>query len=257
MKYCLNSNVGPALLNEADEIAITKEDFGSVYMIAGRYPNATMIVPEPVDEFDWEGLKALVEAFPNRIIVCVAHAYALKMCAELKIPFFYRYAVTSFQEIRALKELGAAYIVVAPPLFFQLDKVKAFGIPIRVCPNKGGDLGILSANFAHDSWILPKEIDEYEDYIDTLYFVGKTPDAEATLYKIYSKDKRWLASLDIIIPDCPPDTFESGIIEPIAPRRIKCGQVCEIDSRCHFCENALKTANGATLRYYNAQKEKS
>ena len=52
MKYCLNSNVGPALLNEADEIAITKEDFGSVYMIAGRYPNATMIVPEPVDEFD-------------------------------------------------------------------------------------------------------------------------------------------------------------------------------------------------------------
>ena len=167
MKYCLNSNVGPALLNEADEIAITKEDFGSVYMIAGRYPNATMIVPEPIDEFDWEGLKKLVEAFPNRIIVCVAHAYALKMCAELKIPFFYRYAVTSFQEVRALKELGAAYIVVAPPLFFQLDKVKAFGVPIRVCPNKGGDLGILSANFAHDSWILPKEIDEYEDYIDT------------------------------------------------------------------------------------------
>ena len=166
MKYCLNSNVGPALLNEADEIAITKEDFGSVYMIAGRYPNATMIVPEPVDEFDWDGLKKLVEAFPNRIIVCVAHAYALKMCAELKIPFFYRYAVTSFQEVRALKELGAAYIVVAPPLFFQLDKVKAFGIPIRVCPNKGGDLGILSANFAHDSWILPKEIDEYEDYIE-------------------------------------------------------------------------------------------
>lgn len=124
MKYCLNSNVGPALLNEADEIAITKEDFGSVYMIAGRYPNATMIVPEPVDEFDWEGLKALVEAFPNRIIVCVAHAYALKICAELKIPFFYRYAVTSFQEVRALKELGAAYIVVAPPLFFQLIKLK-------------------------------------------------------------------------------------------------------------------------------------
>ena len=91
MKYCLNSNVGPALLNEADEIAITKEDFGSVYMIAGRYPNATMIVPEPVDEFDWEGLKALVEAFPNRIIVCVAHAYALKMCAELKIPFLTDY----------------------------------------------------------------------------------------------------------------------------------------------------------------------
>ena len=75
--------------------------------------------------------------------------------------------------------------------------------------------------------------------------------------KIYSKNKRWLASLDIIIPDCPSDTFESGIIEPMAPRRIKCGQVCEIDGRCHFCENALKTANGATLRYYNAQKEKS
>ena len=57
MKYCLNSNVGPALLNEADEIAITKEYFGSVYMIAGRYPNATMIVPEPGYEFAGGGLK--------------------------------------------------------------------------------------------------------------------------------------------------------------------------------------------------------
>lgn len=257
MKYCLNSNVGPALLNEADEIAITPEDFGSVYMIAGRYPNATIVVPEPVDEFDWDGLEALVKAFPNRIMVNVAHAYAISRCSQLEIPFFYRYGATTFQEVRTLKELGASAVIVAPPLFFQLDKIKEIDIPVRACPNKGGALGILSPNFAHDSWILPKEIDEYEGYIDTLYFIGKTPDAEATLYKIYSKDKRWLASLDMVLIDCPADTFESGIVEPMAPRRIKCGQVCEIDNRCHFCQSALKAASGATLRYYNAPKEKS
>lgn len=257
MKYCLNSNLQSNLLEKADEIAITKEDFGSLYEIAERYPNAKLIIPEPIDADDWDDFIKTYKAMPDRVIAEVSHAATIELCNAHSIPFFYKYGVATFSELRALKDKGAVYAVVAPPLSFQLDKVKGVGLPVRLCPNRGGLLGLLSPNPIHDTWILPKEIDMYEDYVDTLYFSGGGPQAEAALFKIYSQDKCWLAPLDKVIRDFPESRFEAGFVEPMAPRRIKCGQTCEIDGRCHFCDRAVDVADGKVMAYYNAPKDRS
>lgn len=256
MKYCLNSNVNSHLLQEADEIAIIKEDMGRIQIFIDTYPNAIIIIPAPQNLEDWDNVAAFCHEIPDRILVAAFTAIDIKKCIDMKLPFFYQYAIATFSELRALKAIGAKYAILAPPIFFQMDKVKNIGLPIRACPNRCGNLGLFSPSIEHDTWILPSEINQYNDYIDTLFFYGKTPDAEGTIYKIYAKDKHWDATLDNIIKDFPPNKFESTIVQPLAPRRFSCGQTCEIDNRCHYCERILDVASGDVALYYlNALKE--
>ena len=43
----------------------------------------------------------------------------MELCKNIGLKFYYRYAVTSYYEIDALKELGVCYLLIGVPLIFD------------------------------------------------------------------------------------------------------------------------------------------
>ena len=89
----------------------------------------------------------------------------------------------------ALKELGACYIKLDAPLFFNLPKVKKIGIPIRAVPNVAYDDNIDRIDGVCGTWIRPEDIDAYGQYIDTVEFGDCDQKKEQAMYRIYAEDK--------------------------------------------------------------------
>ena len=65
-------------------------------------------------------------------------------CIAYSIPFYWNQKIKTYSEIRALKELGVSEFLLDAPLYFDLESVYKFEIPIR-----------LVANLAYDSSIIP------------------------------------------------------------------------------------------------------
>lgn len=251
MNFCINYGCGADSLERADQIRIEPKYFNLINTIADKYPNKTLVVVEP-PENRWDDIKTYALGLRDQFVLEIRHIEYAYTCERLGIPYYYAFGATSFTEINWLIAHKATYIVVAPPMFFQLDKIKNKNIKVRVAPNYTHDGEVFSASLAHTSWILPAELHYYEDYIDTIFFVNcRSVSAEETFFDIYTRNDKWLAPLNTLFQGFPEDTFEAGFVEPMAPRRISCGQVCEIDGRCHFCDTALKVANSSVIMAYH------
>lgn len=251
MKFCINYGCGAASLERADQIRIEPKYFDLINSIANKYPDKTLIVVEPIED-RWDDIKTYALGLRGQFILEIRRIENAHTCERLGIPYYYAYGATSFTEINWLTAHGAEYVVVAPPMFFCLDKIKNKDIKVRVAPNYTHNGEVFSSSPAHTSWILPGELHYYEDYIDTIFFVNcRSAGAEETFFDIYTRNETWIAPLNALFAGFPEDTFEGGFIEPMAPRRIACGQTCEIDGRCHFCDAALKVANGSVILAYH------
>jgi hypothetical protein len=171
-------------------------------------------------------------------------------CKKLNVPFYWGYPVSTYYDLRALKELGVAYVRLDAPLFFEMDEVKKFGIPVRAVPNVACLGEIPTKNGIYGTWIRPDDVELYEDYVACLEFEDCDMKKEGALYKIYAVDHVWGGPLSLIINGIDTNAENYLIAKEATASRLFCKQRCQKNGKCRICYRALRLADQVLLQDY-------
>ena len=145
--------------------------------------------------------------------------------------------------------MGVSQLIIDAPLFFQMDKVKAFGIPVRAAANLS-NRGILPTADAGvvGPWIRPEDVSIYEKYIDIIEFLQVNLKQEQALFRIYAEQHEWPGDVKLIINDLDSPALNRLIPPTFAKSRLNCGHRCQESGTCHICWRFLNLADEEKLR---------
>lgn len=248
IKFCLSSQQGEKYLQTVDEIK-TPEAL-AVSGLLKKFPKARIIYVENWEEEknDWAALGKLAEKFPGRLCVCLRNLESHTNCDKYNIKFYYGFRVCTFVEVRALVDLGVSYLVLGAPLTHQIEKVARFQVPIRLVPNLAAEDAMYIPYDYAGSWIRPEDTAIYDEYDVVFEFEDAGEVKERTLYDIYKNKKSYAGPMqDYITNFNHPSALNRLIPNDLVNERIKCGQRCMMDNRCHLCETYLGLADKDVL----------
>ena len=257
MKFCLSSRQSKQYLEKADEIRVEFRDRNSIPDLAIDYPDKTIILVQyPEDILNGDDLATWKILTKEHLIVCLSNLIYVSDMKRLEIPWYWGFAATSYYQLRALKEMGACYVRLDAPLFFDLPNVKKVGIPIRAIPNVAYNDGLGRIDGVCGTWIRPEDLEAYGEYIDAVEFEDCDQKKEQAMYRIYAEDKEWKTDLGLLITNLNHTGTNRMIGSDYSRRRIDCGQRCQENNGCHICYRLLELANPKLIRdYVNATTE--
>jgi hypothetical protein len=239
MKFCLSSRQEPSYLQKADEIKVEWRDRNIIYDFSQTYPDKTFVLRWPREEsINWAEISRFITVSQGRLLVQAATVQQMEKLKELSCPFYFGYAVGSFYEINTLKSLGVCGLRVAPPAFFEMDKI---GLPVRLIPNAPHD-GFLPSDPIPGTWIRPEDLHLYEPYNPTVEFEGESLERERALYRIYAEQKVWPGSLNLLFSNFSLGTTNRLIPSTLTEKRLNCGQRCQSGGSCRLCYRAIEMA---------------
>ena len=252
MKYCLSSRVDMNLLSKADEIKFQFRDRKAIPDFFDKYPNADIILYCGYnDMINWDEMKELNILSKGKIIFAFAYVNDLVLAVQAGFRAFYGFPVTTFYELNALKSIGVEYVNIGIPLFFQMDKVKEFQVPVRVVPNVAYTDRMPRENGIFGQWIRPEDLEKlYGEYVDAVEFDSVDPEKEAVLYRVYAVEKKWNHGLDLLIVNLDYQTSNRMILSGTMEKRLTCGHRCQYGSGCRVCERSLNLANPDKIEEY-------
>lgn len=255
MKYCLSARQTKEYLAKADEIKVDYRDHEMILDLIKDYPEATIIINcKPNTIIDFEKLGQYKKLTKQRIIAEVPSAAACADAAKVGLEYYIGYPVSSFFELHALKDLGVCYVRLDNELFFQLDKVKICGVPVRAVPNVAYIDGLRRPNGILGTWIRPEDLEPiYGEYIDAIEFEDADRQKEQALFRIYAEQKEWRGPLETIITNLNADGVNRMIPHEFSRTRTTCSQRCLKGGSCHICERTLFLANPDLLSEYRDQ----
>lgn len=240
MKYCLSSRQSHEYLKRADEIKVKYRDRDIIYDYSQKYPTATIILEMPLngEEVNWAELNNYQRVTEGRFIVCIANLKDAEKCKAANIKFYYGFPIGSFYELRSLKEIGVCYFRLSAPVFFQLDKVKQLGVPVRAVPNVAYDGYFPQPNGLYGTWIRPEDIPTYDEYVETFEFEAADLEKERALYRIYHDDGKWPGDLNLLFTNFNIHALNRHLpnIDALAKRRTTCGHRCQDTFPCSICK---------------------
>lgn len=246
MKLCLSSKCSSTYLEKADEIKIQHKDLNKLIDYIDIYPNATFIlytrnIPEDT-ELSWEEIERSNKLCKGQFIFAATTSQQINECLKKKINFYLDKPINNYEDIYWLKKIGAKYILIEAPLFFDLQNVKEIcgkSCSLRIAPNVAYyATDIPKGNGIAGSWIRPEDIDLYEGLIDTIEFEDCDVRKEEALYRIYKDDKKWPTDLNILITNLNYPIDNKYLPESFGNTRLKCRQKCFNISYCNFCNRA-------------------
>ena len=238
MKYCLSSRQSKEYLSYADEIIVQSKDYLTLFDLLEKYPEKTFILKIERDcNIDWNIIRGCNKN--GNLICCLENLQDIEKCRIYGVRFYYAYPVNSFFELQGLKYLGVEYVHLGMPLFFQMEEVKSFNIPVRAIPNVAYDAYIPHMNGVCGQWIRPEDMFLYEEYVSICEFKDSSLDKEKALFRIYSQDKAWPGDLKDLITNLNLSCNNNVVYKDLAEKRLNCGQVCQQRGSCHYCERAL------------------
>ena len=251
MKYCLSNRQETSYLNKADEIKVEFRDRDIISDLIEQYPEKDIILMVYYNEIvDWKKIEQWNILSQGHFILCLSLISDAEECKERNIPFYFGYPVKTYYELRAMKELGVRYVRLGEPLFFEMDMIKSFGIPVRAVPNVAYIDGFPRADGVCGTWIRPEDLDLYEGYIETIEFEDAEIKREQALFRIYSEQKHWPGDLNMIITNLNYEGLNRIIVPHMAEHRLNCGQRCQKTSNCKLCYRALSLAIPEPIREY-------
>lgn len=234
------------LFEKVDEIHFYWS-YKNLVEFATAHPQKTMVYHP---EYSSDLPESLYNSLPDNVIVAFeADKFTVWDCEIFNKDgkkFYIDEAITSFENATRAKELGACRLNIAGALFFQMDKVKAYELPIMVDPrhfNYVDDFpGILDGPSAH--WIRPEDVEMYENYIDTIYFEEVDENRLNALIRIYKDEKKWAGPLNMLIPYVDESVYNRMLNSELTARRLNCGQVCRTPvGACRLCHRQFALAN--------------
>ena len=257
MKFCLNARQTNSYLEKADEIKVDFKDRNSIPELTEKYPGKIIILMQYVDdELNGDDLATWKILTKDHFMVCLSNLAYVEDMKRLEIPWYWGFPVSSYYVLRALKELGACYVRLDAPLFFDLPNVKKLGVPIRMVPNIAYNDGIERVDGVCGTWVRPEDIDAYAEYVDAVEFEDCDQKKEQAMYRIYAEDKSWPSDLGLLITNLNHAGTNRMIGSDYSLRRINCGQRCQEGNGCTICYRLLYLANPKLIKdYVNATQE--
>lgn len=251
MKYALSSRQHGDILELCDEITVAENDHDYIFTLAERYSEKSILLRcEDFSHISIDLIKNYQIITKNKLKVVTSSIYNLRTLIDEGIPSLSSNPVSTFYELRALKDIGVCQVVLAPPLFFSMDQIKKFGIAVRAIPNVANLDVYPRSNGVHGSWIRPEDVSIYEPYIEILQFQAMSLKQEETLFRIYQHDGTWPGNLDNLVLDLQ-HSGSNRFIKGHMDRRLNCKQKCEEDpNSCRYCNLILQLANPAQLKEY-------
>ena len=203
--------------------------------------------------------RLLDEKFEN---FCVA-LYMLNKYDDFNkegIKWYWPYPITSYYELGMIVDMHPSYVMIGPPLSFDLDKIvnrlydpcdRTFQIPLRMVVNVAHP-NYLPAEGMHGicgQWVRPEDADAYAQYVRCFEFENVDLKQEEVLLHIYKENREWPGNLNLLIQRLNFNVDNRAIPEDLCSARMKCGQKCWSGSGCQLCVRGIYFAE-------NIRKEK-
>lgn len=261
MKYCLNINQEHQYRKDAQELKVDYKDFKKLPDYFEQYPEAKFVIQIYLrygDNINWDKLAEYKILSQDRLILCLGDVRNFDKAKELGIPYYYGFPVNNFYDLNALAALGVCYFRLDAPIFFDLDRVKKLGIPVRAVANVATLSDIPKQDTWCAPWVRPEDVEAYEDYIDIIEFEACDRAKEGALFRIYAKAHEWPGDLDMIITNLVERNVCNRLIYPEDMKsRINCGQRCQSGGGCRLCMRSFLLANEEKVRkYFDKMEEK-
>ena len=251
LKYSLSNRQTYEYLSKADEIRVQWRDRTTIIDLIEKYPDAlinlTRHFPDCENPIDWKQIEDFSIMCRGRFMLGLTHLDEMKEAHSRNIKFYYLAPAYTFQDLNDYKAVGVCCVYLGAPLFFMMDKVKRFNLPVRVVTNTASSEALRRPDGATGTWIRPEDVELYEPYVDTIEFVGNQSQEQA-LYRIYAERKEWKAQLNLIVQDINRDCSNHLIPPYFAESRLNCGQKCQENGRCQLCYRVLDLANPEKLK---------
>lgn len=252
MKFSLSSRQSDEYLAKADEIKVQYRDRNIIPEFIEKYPNAIINLrrfwQDQEEPIDWTQINMYHVLAQGRFILGLSSIDEIKTAKEKGYAYYYTAPAYTFQQLNDYKNLGVCFVQLGAPLFFQMEKVKRIGVPVRHVAN----MAYSTSEFEHDdgvigTWIRPEDVATYEPYIDTIEFFGNKTQ-EQTLYRLYAEQHTWSGELGLVVPDLNYICTNRMVPPTLAEARLNCGQRCMETGMCHLCYRTMDLANPTLLR---------
>lgn len=246
LKFCLKNRQDRQYLLKADEIKAEYRDHRSFVDLIENYPEKTLIcqIFNANEDVDWKELKRINILAKENFICCVSSYNMMQKCKEHGIKFYFGFPISTFWELEALKEIGVCYVRLGAPLFFQMDRVEKYGIPVRAVPNVAYLADLPHSDGVCGTWIRPEDLDIYAKYIDVIEFEDCDDKKEQALFRIYAEQKNWPGSLNLLISNFNYEGVNRVVSSDLAQHRLNCRQKCkEVPNSCQLCYRTMRLAN--------------
>lgn len=192
-----------------------------------QYPDKEYIVEldQIYDNATWNYISICNEKLNGNLYVKLYSLKGAPTCKEKGLKFFYAYPVSSFYELRGLKDLGVSYVYTTAPIFFDMDTVKSVGIPVRLVPNICYDSYIPHENGVCGQWVRPEDQEVYEKAgCEVIEFINDldSKEKEEALYRIYAERKEWPGEMDSIFINFNYPALNRMVPPDLALVRLNC-----------------------------------
>ena len=255
MKYSVSSRQQPEYLQKCDEIKVMWNDRNIIFDLIEKYPGKTInlcryYIHSNEDDIDWQTIKTYKTLAQDNFVFGLSYVDEMIECKNQGIEFYYLEPVRSFRELQGLKNMGVKWAFIDAPLFFQMDKVKEVGVPVRITANLSIREFFPYEDGVPGPWVRPEDVELYEPYVDTIEFGRVNLDQERALFRIYAEQHRWPGDLGLIVQDLNYMGTNRMIPPDLAEMRLNCGQRCQEGGSCRRCWRLLDLANPELLRDY-------
>lgn len=238
MEYIINYK-NKALLNKATYISMDWAVRDDILTVAHDY-QAHIILDTNMDFTSLEAQRLCREG-KHKVIFKVHSIDNARICRDNDFPFFFDNYLKNFQELYwAVNEFQPNFIMIDAPLFHEIDKVRAFDVPIILTPTEAIHDVYDKGSGINGTYILPQDAILYQDCIFT--FGDCDTLKEKTLYEIYERGE-WPGNVNFLINDLDSEAQNRLIVRDFGERRANCGMRCmESRNACHLCETVLHLA---------------
>ena len=252
MRYCVSGRQPYSVMKKADEIKVQYNDKDRILDFVEKLPDKVIILDVPGDEEDWNTWQMYSEKFAGFHIAL----HDLRRAADFNhhnINWYWPFPITSFYELGMVINLHPSYVLLGPPLTFDLEKVKACSVdecseqevPLRMVVNAAHP-AYLPLNGTHGvcaQWVRPEDAAAYAKYISCFEFDQVDMKQEEVLLHVYKDNQTWPGNLNLLIKDFGFNVDNRAIPEDLGTTRMTCGQKCWAGGSCKLCIRSIYFAD--------------
>lgn len=224
------------------------------------YSEKTIILDVPKDEEDWNTWQLYTEKF-NNFYIALHNLMRSNEFNKANIKWYWPYPITSFYELQKIIELKPSYLMIGPPLSFDLCKVSLItkDIPIRMSVNVAQPAYLpynIDINGICGQWVRPEDVPAYEHYISCFEFEEcESLVEEANYLQIYSKKQQWLGNLNFLVKKLNYNIDNRLFPEDFGFIRTTCGQKCFSNGHCSYCKRVFMFMENIKKEYSNLKQQ--
>ena len=243
MRFCVSCRQPLEVQAQADELLVEYKDLAFIDNYIDEFENNIhhyFIIQIPKNTIiNWDYMVMYKEKLNEQLMLEINDLDLVEKANEYNIKFCWGYPATNYYELHQLMELGASVITISGQLVFDKEQLTKLNYKYRLIPNYAmnifpNDTGVCG------SWIRPEVLKEWDDIVESCFFISKNLTQERTVFEIY-KEGSWQDDLMPLIEGLNEPLYNQYLGTTINTLRFNCKQKCMIDEKeCNHCNRIKK-----------------